>query len=86
MNNGNNGSGAVHDRLDSIKEKARGLVDQGQEKAHDLKVKMIDAKKTAVTRGNALLDRATDFIKANPLKAVGIAFGVGYLGMRLVRR
>jgi ElaB/YqjD/DUF883 family membrane-anchored ribosome-binding protein len=87
MNNGNNGNGgAVHDKLDSIKEKARGLVDQGQEKAAELKSKVIDVKDEAVTRGNALLDKATDFIKANPLKAVGIAFGVGYIGMRLIRR
>jgi len=28
----------------------------------------------------------TDLIKAHPLKAVGIAFGAGYLGMRLLRR
>jgi len=87
MNNGNNGgSGAMHDKLDSIKEKAKGLVDQGQEKASEIKSKVIDVKDQAVTRGNALLDRATDFIKANPLKAVGIAFGVGYVGMRLIRR
>ena len=87
MNNGNNnGSGAMHDKLDSIKEKAKGLVDQGQEKAAEIKSKVIDVKDQAVTRGNALLGRATDFIKANPLKAVGIAFGVGYVGMRLIRR
>lgn len=88
MNNGNqnNGTGAMHDKLDSIKEKARGIVDQGQEKASEIKAKVIDVKDQAVTRGNALLDRATDFIKANPLKAVGIAFGVGYVGMRLIRR
>ena len=39
-----------------------------------------------MTRGNAVVDKATDFIKANPLKAVGIAFGIGYVGMRLFRR
>ena len=86
MNNGNNGNGAVHDKLDSIKEKARGLVDQGQEKASEIKAKVIDVKDEAVTRGNVLLDKATDFIKANPMKAVGIAFGIGYIGMRLIRR
>jgi ElaB/YqjD/DUF883 family membrane-anchored ribosome-binding protein len=86
MNNGNNGNGAVHDKLDSIKEKARGLVDQGQEKAAELKSKVIDVKDEAVTRGNVLLDRATDLIKAHPLPAVGIAFAVGYVGMRLIRR
>jgi len=37
-------------------------------------------------RGNMYVDRVTDMIKAHPLKAVGIAFGVGYVGMRLFRR
>lgn len=86
MNNGNNGNGAVHDKLDSIKDKAKHLVDQGQEKAAELKTKVIDVKDEAVTRGNALLDKATDFIKAHPLPSVGIAFAVGYIGMRLIRR
>ena len=36
-------------------------------------------------RGNALLDRSTDFIKANPIKSVAIAFGVGYVLMRIFR-
>lgn len=87
MNNGNNGNGSVaHDKLDSIKERARGLVDQGQEKATEIKAKVLDVKDEAVTRGNALLDSTTKLIKANPLKAVGIAFGIGYIGMRLIRR
>ncbi len=87
MNNGNqNGTGAMHDRLDSIKEKARGLVDQGQEKVSELKSKVGDVKDQAFTRGHALMDRATDFIRENPLKSVGIAFGIGYIGMRLIRR
>ena len=88
MNNGNqnNGTGAMHDRLDSIKERARGLVDQGQEKVSELKSKVGDVKDQAFTRGHALMDRATDFIRENPLKSVGIAFGIGYIGMRLIRR
>ena len=85
MNNGNNGS-AAGEKLGHLKDKVRGLVDQGEEKVDALKHKVIDVKDQAVTRGSAVLDRAESFIKANPLKAVGIAFGIGYIGMRLFRR
>ncbi len=51
-----------------------------------LKHRAIDAKDVAMTRGSALIARASDTIRANPLAAVGIAFGLGYLGMRLLRR
>ena len=85
MNNGNNGS-AASEKLGQLKDKVRGLVDQGEEKVDAIKHKVIDVKDQAVTRGSAVLDRAESFIKANPLKAVGIAFGIGYIGMRLFRR
>jgi len=87
MNNGSSGNGnTMDDKLGSLKDSVKGLVDQGQEKVDQIKHKVIDVKDQAVTRGNAILDRTTDFIRANPLKAVGIAFGVGYIGMRLFRR
>ena len=86
MNNGNNGNNTMDDKLGSLKDRVRGVVDSGHEKVDHLKTKVIDVKEQAVTRGSAILDRAQEFIRANPLKAVGIAFGVGYLGMRLIRR
>ena len=86
MNNGNNGNATTNDKLGAIKDKVKGLVDQGEEKVDQIKHKVIDVKDEAVTRGSAILDRAETFIKANPLKAVGIAFAFGYLGMRLIRR
>lgn len=73
-------------KLDSIKEKAKDMVDQGTEKVEHLKTRVVEVKDQAMARGNAFLDRVTQMIKAHPLKAVGIAFGVGYLGMRLFRR
>lgn len=86
MNNGNNGNNMMDDKLGSIKERVRGVVDQGHEKVDHLKHKVMDVKDQAMTRGNAILDKVSEFIRANPLKAVGIAFGVGYVGMRLIRR
>jgi len=80
MDTRNNG---LDNKLDSIKENVKGLVDENAQK---IKNRVIDAKEQAMARGNMYVDRVTDVIKAHPLKAVGIAFGVGYIGMRLFRR
>ena len=69
-----------------IKESVRSFVDQGQEKVGAIRSRVVDVKDKALTSSRAYLDRTTDYIKANPLTAVGIAFGIGYLGMRVFRR
>lgn len=51
-----------------------------------LKSKMVEVKDQAKAKSSAVLERVTGVIKANPLKAVGIAFAAGYIGMRLFRR
>lgn len=81
-----NSSNLENDRIDDIKEKVRGFVDTAEERAEAIKARAIEVKDDAMSRGNALVERTTDMIKANPLKAVGIAFGAGYIGMRLFRR
>jgi ElaB/YqjD/DUF883 family membrane-anchored ribosome-binding protein len=80
MNNANQGNG------NSIQDRVKVIVDQGHEKVDQIKSRVVDVKDQAVNRGNLMLDRATEYIRANPLKAVGIAFGAGYIGMRLFRR
>jgi ElaB/YqjD/DUF883 family membrane-anchored ribosome-binding protein len=76
----------VDERLDSIKHTVKDVVDQGAQRAEALKSRMIDAKDQALRRGGDMLDRVVELIKAHPLKAVGIAFATGYIGMRLFRR
>jgi ElaB/YqjD/DUF883 family membrane-anchored ribosome-binding protein len=76
----------LDERIDSIKDQVKGLVDKGEQRAAAIKNKAIEVKDEAFTKGNALLDQVTGYIKSNPLKAVGIAFGAGYIGMRLFRR
>ena len=81
--NKENGASA---RFDSIRDNVKGIVEQGQEKVHQFKDRVVDVRDQAMSKGTAFLDNASEWIKAHPLKAVGIAFGVGYLGMRLFRR
>lgn len=72
--------------LDQIKDSVRGFVDRGQEQAGHLRERAVEVKDQVLNRGNAVLDQTTAYIRDNPIKAVGIAFGVGYIGMRLFRR
>lgn len=80
------GASRFEERVEGIKESVKGFVDMGEKRVDEIRHKVVEVKDQAMTRGNALLDQATDFIKANPMKAIGIAFGIGYLGMRLFRR
>ena len=93
MGNSGMGSGVnetlgsnLEQKLDSLKEKAKDIVGQGSEKVDEIKHRVVDVKDRAMSRGNDFIDSMTAMIKANPLKSVFIAFGVGYLGMRLFRR
>jgi ElaB/YqjD/DUF883 family membrane-anchored ribosome-binding protein len=74
------------EKIDSLKETVKGLVDQGAQKVDAIKNKVVEAKDQAYTRGSDVLDRVTMMIKAHPIKAVAVAFGAGYIGMRLFRR
>jgi ElaB/YqjD/DUF883 family membrane-anchored ribosome-binding protein len=76
----------AEETLDSLKETVKGFVDQGAQKVDAIKTKVVEAKEQAITRGSVMLDRMTDMIRAHPLKSVGVAFGAGYLAMRLFRR
>lgn len=86
MNTRNNVAGDQARRLDEIKENVRGLVERGQERVTAIKGKAVDLQHRAKARGSAALDRTTTIIKEHPLAAVSVAFGLGYLLMRLVRR
>jgi len=77
---------AVDEKIDSLKETVKGLVDQGAQKVDAIKTRVVEVKDQAYTRGSDVLDRTTALIKAHPIKAVAIAFGAGYVGMRLFRR
>lgn len=82
-----NGSASTMDsRLDSLKSSVRNLVDAGGERAGKLKDKAIDVKDAVVENGSAALNRAGALIKEHPIAAVGIAFGVGYIVVRMLRK
>lgn len=82
----NGSTSTLEGRLGSLKENVRNLVDAGSERAEHLKERAIGVKDTVVERGELALDRITALIKAHPIAAIGIAFGVGYVTIRMIRK
>lgn len=81
------GSGSSYEsRLDSIREGVRNLVDAGGERASHFKDRAVDAKDTLLGNSEAALSRVAALIKEYPFAALGIAFGAGYIAMRVLRR
>jgi ElaB/YqjD/DUF883 family membrane-anchored ribosome-binding protein len=88
MSKSNNGASAVHgfdERLEALKDSVRGMADFGRDTIGDLKDRAIDAKDSAFDGASSIVDRAAKLIKQHPFAAVGIAFGIGYIAMRLLR-
>jgi len=81
-----NGSASLESRIDSLKESVRNLVDAGGEKAGHLKDRAIGAKDTIVENSEAAFKKMTKLIKDHPFISLGIAFGVGYVAIRMMRK
>jgi ElaB/YqjD/DUF883 family membrane-anchored ribosome-binding protein len=84
--NKNGTTGALDDRMGNLKESVRNLVDAGGERASQIKDRLYDAKDVAVDKGSAAIGRASALIKEHPIAAIGIAFGIGYLAIRMLRK
>lgn len=81
-----NGPATLENRLDALKESVRNLVDAGGERAGQLKNRAIDVKDSVVENSGIAIRKAGSLIKEHPIVAIGIAFGVGYLTIRLLRQ
>ena len=82
----NGSTSAMENRLDALKESVRNLVDAGGERAGQLKGKAIDLKDSVVENSGAAINRVGSMIKQHPFAALGIAFGIGYIAIRMLRK
>jgi ElaB/YqjD/DUF883 family membrane-anchored ribosome-binding protein len=80
----------VRDNVDSLRESAANLkedvnafVDQGKNAVETLKGQIGDVTQSISENGAAVVEKATSFIEGSPIKAVAIAFGLGYIAMRI---
>lgn len=81
-----NATSAFEDRLDQLKESVRGLVDFSSERADKLKDRMLDVKDSVVATSRTSVNRLGEMIKDHPIAAIGIAFGIGFFTIRMLRR
>ena len=82
----NGSASALESRIDSLKESVRNLVDAGGEMAGQLKDRAVDAKDSIVENSEAAFKKMTALIKEHPFISLGIAFSVGYVAIRMMRK
>lgn len=85
MNKNGTGS-ALDDRMGNLKDSVRNLVDASGDRANQIKERLADAKDVAFDKGSAALGKVSALVKEHPIAAIGIAFGIGYLAVRMLRK
>jgi ElaB/YqjD/DUF883 family membrane-anchored ribosome-binding protein len=56
-----------------------------KDKIVEVRDKVIEVKDTLIDRAGATAEKVRHFARVHPLKAIAIAFAVGYVGMRVTR-
>ncbi len=67
----------------SVKESVQTLVDHGGEAAKDIKAKVTEVSTEARDKAAAAYDEMVKFVNEHPGKSVALAFGIGYVAMRI---
>ena len=73
----------LKDNAASVKESISSLVDQGGATIDAIKAKAGDVSYKVKSEGAAAIERTESLVQQNPFAAVAIAFGIGYVAMRL---
>lgn len=66
-----------------VTQSVRSFIDQGHQTAEVIRGRVSDVRGQVKHGGSTALERTRSYVNAHPLKAVGIAFGVGYIAMRI---
>lgn len=67
----------------SVKESVQTLVDHGGEAVHEIKAKVTEVSTEARDKASAAYTELLKFIDEHPGKSVALAFGIGYVAMRI---
>lgn len=84
--NGANPSTIPNDPIDTLKSNLRSIVEHLTSRAASLDDKASEVRTSAVSSVTSFISKAGKAIKNHPIAAISIAFGAGYLFMRLIRR
>ncbi len=74
---------SVKESVAFVKESVATLVDQGGATIDALKARVGDIGDKVKAEGAIVLDRTESLVQKNPFASVAIAFGLGYVAMRL---
>lgn len=66
-----------------VKESVKTLVDHGGEAAHEIKARVSEVSTEARDKAAAAYGELVKFINEHPGKSVALAFGIGYVAMRI---
>jgi hypothetical protein len=67
----------------TVKANVSTLIDQGHQTVDAIKSRVSDVTSQARDEGAALIDTTRNYVQAHPVKAIGIALGLGYVAMRI---
>lgn len=73
-------------RLAAFKQGLRDLASYGGDRATELKARAVEAEHVVEERAKTLAAKATELIRRYPVASVMLAFGVGYVLVRKLRR
>jgi hypothetical protein len=76
---------SLDSRMGTLKDSVREFVHTGQDKVSGLAGKAKQLSRDARDTGAHALERTREVIKLHPIASVAIAFGVGYVAMRIMR-
>src|SRR5438128_2440031 len=66
-----------------VTQSVRNLVGQGAGTVDAIKARVTDVGSQVKTTGETFLENTRTYVEAKPLKALGLAFGIGYVAMRI---
>ena len=78
-----NGTAQLEKQLDNLRDDFASLFSAASKM---IAGNAVDAKDFVADRGSDALSAVIKSIKGRPLVAIGVAFGLGYIAMRLTRR
>jgi hypothetical protein len=76
----------LNDPIETLESNFKSVVEFLTSGASAVETKVSEAKKTATAGVTSFTAKVGRVIKDHPIAAIGIAFGVGYLVMRVIRR
>jgi hypothetical protein len=83
MNKQNGGASTSGPDFASVKESVQTLVDHGSEAAGEIKARVSEVSTEARDKAAAAYDELQKFVVEHPGKSVALAFGLGYVAMRI---